>query len=219
MLPVEYASATSGTLRRAAAAEQDRRDRHARRDPPTPARSTGTALAAHREPGVRVRGGVVRRPACQLRRASRWQRPAASAVMPSHQTSPSAVSAVLVKIGVIVMRAHRVRVGLDAGARRDAEEPGLRVDRVQPAVGAEAASRRCRRRSSRPSSRAASARASRGSSCRTPTGTPPRRSGLSPAGGVSLRMSMCSASQPSSRAIVEAMRRAKHFLPRRAFPP
>jgi hypothetical protein len=31
---------------------------------------------------------------------------------------------------------------------------------------------------------------------------------LSAAGGVSLRMSMCSASQPSSRAMVDAMRRA-----------
>src|SRR5688572_25372238 len=42
---------------------------------------------------------------------------------------------------------------------------------------------------------------------------------VSPAGEVSLRISMCSASQPSSRAITEAMRRAKHFLPRRALPP
>ncbi len=41
----------------------------------------------------------------------------------------------------------------------------------------------------------------------------------SPAGEVSLRMSMCSASHPSSRAITEAMRSAKHFLPRRALPP
>ena len=41
----------------------------------------------------------------------------------------------------------------------------------------------------------------------------------SPSGLVSLRISMCSASQPSSRAIVEAMRRAKHFLPSRALPP
>ncbi len=30
---------------------------------------------------------------------------------------------------------------------------------------------------------------------------------------------MCSASQPSSRAITEAIRRAKHFLPSRALPP
>ena len=42
---------------------------------------------------------------------------------------------------------------------------------------------------------------------------------LTPAGLVTPMMSMCSAIQPSSRAIVEAMRRAKHFLPRRALPP
>jgi hypothetical protein len=41
----------------------------------------------------------------------------------------------------------------------------------------------------------------------------------SPSGDVSFRISMCSASQPSSRAITEAIRRAKHFLPSRAFPP
>src|SRR5918994_1154539 len=40
-----------------------------------------------------------------------------------------------------------------------------------------------------------------------------------PSGEVSLRMSMCSASQPSSRAITEAIRRAKHFFPSRALPP
>jgi hypothetical protein len=40
-----------------------------------------------------------------------------------------------------------------------------------------------------------------------------------PSGEVSLRMSMCSAIQPSSRAMMEAMRRAKHFLPSSALPP
>ena len=40
-----------------------------------------------------------------------------------------------------------------------------------------------------------------------------------PSGEVSLRISMCSASQPSSRAITEAMRSAKHFLPSSALPP
>jgi len=40
-----------------------------------------------------------------------------------------------------------------------------------------------------------------------------------PSGEVSLRISMCSASQPSSRAIAEAIRSAKHFLPSRALPP
>ena len=33
------------------------------------------------------------------------------------------------------------------------------------------------------------------------------------------RMSMCSASQPSSRAMTEAIRSAKHFLPSSALPP
>ena len=41
----------------------------------------------------------------------------------------------------------------------------------------------------------------------------------SPSGEVSLRISMCSASQPSSRAMTEAIRSAKHFLPSRALPP
>jgi hypothetical protein len=40
-----------------------------------------------------------------------------------------------------------------------------------------------------------------------------------PSGEVSFRISMCSASQPSSRAITEAIRSAKHFFPSRAFPP
>src|SRR5512141_1082516 len=40
-----------------------------------------------------------------------------------------------------------------------------------------------------------------------------------PAGFVSFRISMCSASQPSSRAWTEAMRSAWHFLPSRALPP
>src|SRR6185369_12979293 len=40
-----------------------------------------------------------------------------------------------------------------------------------------------------------------------------------PSGFVSFKISMCSASQPSSRAITDAMRKAKHFLPRRALPP
>jgi hypothetical protein len=40
-----------------------------------------------------------------------------------------------------------------------------------------------------------------------------------PSGDVSLRISMCSASQPSSRAITEAIRSARHFLPSSALPP
>ena len=41
----------------------------------------------------------------------------------------------------------------------------------------------------------------------------------SPCGEVSLRISMCSASQPSSRAMTLAIRSAKHFLPSSALPP
>lgn len=40
-----------------------------------------------------------------------------------------------------------------------------------------------------------------------------------PSGEVTLTMSMCSASQPSSRAMTEAIRSAKHFLARMALPP
>ena len=42
---------------------------------------------------------------------------------------------------------------------------------------------------------------------------------VSPSGDVSFRISMCSAIQPSSRAITDAMRSAKHFLPSSALPP
>ncbi len=40
-----------------------------------------------------------------------------------------------------------------------------------------------------------------------------------PAGLVRPMISMCSAIQPSSRAITPAIRRAKHFLPNRLLPP
>ena len=42
---------------------------------------------------------------------------------------------------------------------------------------------------------------------------------FSPSGSVTPMISMCSASQPSSRAIVDAIRSARHFLPSRALPP
>ncbi|MNI48984.1 hypothetical protein D3C73_1035760 [compost metagenome] len=42
---------------------------------------------------------------------------------------------------------------------------------------------------------------------------------LRPLGDVTPRISMCSASQPWSRPIVDAIRKAKHFLPSSALPP
>ena len=50
-------------------------------------------------------------------------------------------------------------------------------------------------------------------------GNAPARCLTVPSGEVSLMISMCSAIQPSSRAITEAMRSARHFLPSRALPP
>src|SRR5579862_4708514 len=42
---------------------------------------------------------------------------------------------------------------------------------------------------------------------------------FSPCGSSRPRISMCSASHPSSRAMLDAMRRAKHFFPNSALPP
>ena len=50
-------------------------------------------------------------------------------------------------------------------------------------------------------------------------GNPAAKYFFSPCGFCTPRMSMCSAIQPSSRAITEAMRSAKHFLPSSALPP
>ena len=56
---------------------------------------------------------------------------------PSHQMSPSSVRATLVKMRVGLAGPHGVRVGVVAGAGGHAEEPGLGVDGVEPAVVAE----------------------------------------------------------------------------------
>src|SRR5271154_4440327 len=42
---------------------------------------------------------------------------------------------------------------------------------------------------------------------------------LRPSSDVTVRISMCSASQPSARPMADAMRSAKHFLPSSALPP
>ena len=57
--------------------------------------------------------------------------------MPSHQTSPSSVLATLVKMTFFAQRAHGVGVRGVGGARGHAEEAGLGVDGVEPAVVAE----------------------------------------------------------------------------------
>ena len=104
--------------------------------PPTRRRSTGPASAGVVKRAFGCAAGVlgVRRPvvAVPVDRCA-----GGSVVMPSHQTSPSSVSAQLVKIVFSRIGRHRVGVRLLAGAGRDAEEAGLGVDRVEAAVVAE----------------------------------------------------------------------------------
>jgi hypothetical protein len=199
-----------------AAAEEDGRDRHALRVLPL------GSIDGHCEAGAVKRAlgwaaGVADSGVQSLPFQSiRWA--ALSSVRPSHQTSPSSVRATLVKIELPCSEADGVRVGrLVAGAGGHAEEAGLGVDGVEAAVLAEL----------HPGDVVADGLAL------------PAREGGDEHGHVGLAagrregagdvlllarvgeptMSMCSAIQPSSRAMVEAMRRAKHFLPSRALPP
>jgi hypothetical protein len=120
---------------------------------------------------------------------------------------------------VVLQAGHAVVVGLVVGAGRHAEVAGLRVDRVEPAVrfGLIQAMSSPIVVTFQPSMPAAGS-ASRSWSFRRRSGTP-RRHGACGLGEVTPRISMCSASQPWSRPIVEAMRSAKHFLPSSALPP
>src|SRR5947209_15125946 len=142
----------------------------------------------------------------------------ASSVMPSHHTSPSSVNAVLVKMQL----PSRVRMALGLVF---VLVPGATPK--NPASGLMAYSR-----PSAPNfiQQMSSPTVSTFQPGRVGTsiarlvlphadGKAPVMYLVSPSGDVSLRISMCSASQPSSRAITDAMRRAKHFLPRRALPP
>ena len=141
-----------------------------------------------------------------------------SGVIPSHQMSPSSVCAQLVKIVFASIVCDRVRVRLVARAGATPKKPasGLMayrrpsspnfihamsspiVSTFQPAKLGTSIARLVLPRGARERAREVL--------------------GL-PSGEVSLMISMCSASQPSSRAMTEAMRRAKHFLPSSALPP
>jgi hypothetical protein len=120
--------------------------------------------------------------------------------------------------GVLLNAQHRVGVTLHRGARYDAEETGLGIDGVKPPVLSEV----------HPGDIVADglhlpAGMVGMSMARfvlpVALGKAPVIYFLLPWGSVTPRISMCSAIQPSSRAWAEAMRRAKHFLPRSALPP
>ena len=72
----------------------------------------GSLRGRRGEAGVGVRGRRARRRASSPRRCQSIRCAGGSSVMPSHQTSPSSVSAQLVKIELCVDRQHRVGVGL-----------------------------------------------------------------------------------------------------------
>ena len=82
------------------------------------------------------------------------------------------------------------------------KKPALRVDRPQPPVRADAQPGDVvADRPDLPAAARAARPASRGSSCRRRSGTRPRCRSRCPSGSSRPRMSMCSASQPSSRAM------------------
>ena len=101
---------------RAAAAEQEGVDRHAGRVLPL-GRDRRALRGRRREARVGMRGRRVGRRASSRCRASRSRAPGGSSVMPSHQTSPSSVSAQLVKIAFCGERLHGVGVRLLARCR------------------------------------------------------------------------------------------------------
>ena len=163
----------------------------------------GHRSARDGEPRVRVRGRPPGRPGVQSRPCQSIRCAGTSSVSPSHHTSPSSVSATFVKIVSRRDHRHGGRVGRRAGARRDAEEAGLGVDRAQPPVRAGAAGR-------------IQAMSSPIVSAVQPgsvgviiarfvlphaDGNAAARWNRRPSGDVSRSSSMCSASQPSSRPI------------------
>src|SRR5579863_2895424 len=139
-------------------------------------------------------------------------------VMPSHQTSPSSVRAVLVKIvfDSVILSAFGLVAWLVPGATPKKPASGLIAYRRPSAPNFIQAMSSPIVSAFQPSSlgiiiaRLVLPQAE---------GNAPAMYLTIPSGEVSLRISMCSASQPSSRAITEAMRSAKHFLPSSALPP
>ena len=117
--------------------EEDRVDRHTARV--VVLRGEDRALLDRRAvAAVRVAGAARRTRASRARPSTRWRGPGVFS-RPSHQTSPSSVSATLVNTELpMLMVSIALRVGVLVGAGGDAEEAVLRVDRPQPAVLADA---------------------------------------------------------------------------------
>jgi len=154
------------------------------------------------EPGVRGARRAPRTPASSLRRASRSGARAARPCPPTRR--PAVGAATLVKTELPRARV-RIAFGLVfqsvPGATPNRPYSGLSAE---PAVGAEPHPGDVVAQGLDLPAREWWVRASRGWSCHRPTGTPPRGSGPGPA--EHLRISIASASQPSSRPITLAIR-------------
>ena len=145
-----------------------------------------------------------------------------SAVFPSHQTSPSSVNATFVKIEFAAIAC--IAFGFDfhdvPGATPKNPVSGL-IARSRPSAPGQSQAM------SSPTSvvfQPASRYRSGGTSIARfvlpqALGNAAVRYVFRPSGASIPRISMCSASQPFSRAMCEAMRSARHFLPNSAFPP
>ena len=190
----------------AAAAEEDRVERHAVRVVPLRRAWCRTARSACSSGEFGWRGQLAVDSGVQ---SCFFQsvRCAGGSPMPSHQMSPSSVSATLVKIE-LPLAMVRIAFGLvwKSVPGRDAEEAVLGVDRVEPAVLADADPGDVV--ADRLDLPARQGRLEHGQ-VRLAAGRRERRGDVVTtccSGEVSLAISMCSASQPSSRAFTEAMR-------------
>ena len=140
--------------------------------------------------------------------------------MPSHHTSPSSVSATLVKMQF----ARRVSIALGLlsrfvpGATPKKPASGLMARRVPSAAGLIHAMSSPTVDAFHPSKPLGGTIIARLVFPQA-LGNAPATYVRSPPGVSSPRISMCSASHPSSRAMTEAMRSARHFLPSSALPP
>ena len=143
-----------------------------------------------------------------------------SAVIPSHQTSPSSVSATLVKmqLAASVAIAFGLVLVFVPGATPKKPASGLIAQSRPSAPGLIQAMSSPTVQTFHPSKPAGGISIARFVLPQA-EGNAAAMYVFSPAGDSRPTISMCSASHPSSRASTDAIRSAKHFLPSSALPP
>ena len=140
--------------------------------------------------------------------------------MPSHHTPPSGVSATFVKIVFFASAAIALGFVLADVPGATPKNPGLGIDRAQLPVLVGLDPRDVvADRPDLPSFETVGGMSIAKFVLPQALGNAAVTYVFSPCGLSTPTISMCSAIQPSSRAMVEAMRRPKHFLPSSALPP